>query len=558
MEWPIILAVIIAALIILLPVGFISYLNIAGLYSGTEEARRRRAAARRLVREAVQIIRNKQTLDQSILEVKEAAEEKQAGLEETDDWAMPTPMPGANEAHLVIVGGSAAGIQAAITARRLNAAGKITVIRREQKVVVPCGIPYIFGTLGSVEKNLIPDAAIGDAELVIDEVSSIDREAQTITMAGGRTIDYDKLILATGSQPLVPQLPGKELDNVFTIAKDVASLKRLQQALNKAKDVVVVGGGFIGLELADEYRKLGLNVTVVELLPNCLWLNCDEEFCLTVEKALLKTNVKLACGNGVKSIIGDGRVREVELSSGERLNADLVVLAIGTVSETKLAQQAGLEIGVTKGIKVDPYMRTNDPNIFAIGDCAEKYSLVTGQPAALRLASVATYEARIAVANLFKPCLENKGTVGVFCTKVANVALGVAGLTERAAVEAGINVFIGKASAVDRHPSSMPDAHDLQVKLIFDRQNGRLVGAEACGGGAAIGELTNALAILVQNGATPKDILTSQIGTHPALSASPIAYQTINAAERALVIYNYCKLVSARPMVEEEIAGIKH
>jgi len=563
MQWEFIVALAIALPIILLPAAFIWYLVIVGFYARTKEAQERRAAVRRLVGEAIQIIRNKQTLNRSILEAIEAAEKEQAVSREAEGeeaalpkWVMPTRVPTTEKAELVIVGGSAAGIQAAITAKRLNNnVGKITVIRKESKVLVPCGIPYIFGTLGSAEKNLIPDGAIGDAELVIDEVTSLDRESQRVTTAGGRTIGYDKLILATGSQPVVPPIPGRELGNVYTVEKDVEYLQGLDKALGEAKDVVVIGGGFIGVEFADEFRKRGLNVTIVELLPRCLFLNCDEEFCIRVEEELARANIKTVCGNGVKSILCNGRVSHVELSNGEQLKADLVIMAIGVAPNTRLAQEAGLEIGVTKGIKVDRYMRTSDPDIFAIGDCAEKYSFFTGKPTPLRLASIATHEARIAIANLFEPCVENRGAVGVFGTKVGNVAVGVAGLTEKAAREAGFDVLIGKASAPDRHPGGMPSTQQMQVKLIFDRRSGRILGGEAYGG-ASVGELTNAMAVLVQNGATPEDIRISQVGTHPALTGSPMVYQTTNAAEQALVACY--EAVAKERVTEKRLVGVKH
>jgi NADH oxidase (H2O2-forming) len=540
MEWYVILALVLGISMILLPVAFVWYLVVGGIYSVARETGNRR----RLIRQAAQIVMNREALRGLIHQAIEAAEAKQGipeqGADEQEgievslpEWAMPARTPRIAKADLVIVGGSAAGIQAAITARRLHDVGKITIIRKEHKVLVPCGIPYIFGTLGSAEKNLIPDALLGDAELIVDEVTSIDRKSQTVATAGSKTIGYDKLILATGSQPLVPPIPGKDLGNVFTVRKDIEYLQGLDQELSRAKDVVIIGGGFIGVEFADECRRRGLNVTIVELLPHCLFLNCDEEFCIRMEEELRNGNVRVMCQNGVKSLLGNGHVTEVELASGDRLSTDLVIMAIGIVPNTKLAQEAGLDIGVTKGIRVDRYMRTTDANILAIGDCAEKYSFFTGKPVPLRLASIATHEARMAVSNLFEPRVENRGALGVFSTKVGDVAIGAAGLTEKAAAEAGFDVIIGKADAPDKHPGAMPGAQRLEVKLLFDRKSGSMLGGEACGG-VSVGELTNALAILVQSGATPEDIRTSQIGTHPALSGSPIVYQTTNAAEQAI------------------------
>jgi len=433
---------------------------------------------------------------------------------------------------LVIVGGSAAGVEAAIIGSRQHGIDNITVIRREQKVMVPCGIPYIFGTLGSAEKNILSDTLLGDTELIIDEAVSIDPKAQSIVTAGGKAIGYEKLILATGSQPAAPPIPGRELDNVFTVRKDIEYLQSLERALDYAETVVIIGGGFIGVEFADECKRRGLNVTIVELLPHCLLLNCDEEFCIRAEEELTKRGVKIICGNKVSAILGDHRVKEVELATGERLKADVVIIAIGVAPDTRLAQQAGLEAGDFKGIKVDLYGRTSVPNIFAAGDCAEKSSFFTGKPVGLRLASIAAHEARIAAINLFEPRVENRGAIGVFSTKIGDIAFGAAGLTQRAAMEAGFDIVVGRAGAVDKHPGSMPGAQQLQVKLVFDRMSRRLIGGEASGG-VSVGEVVNIVATAIGNGMTAYQIATLQIGTHPALTASPIAYQLIDAAERA-------------------------
>jgi len=438
------------------------------------------------------------------------------------------------KADVVIVGGSAAGIEAAITARKQYPSKKVIVVRREEKALVPCGIPYIMGTLGSAEKDVMPVALLGDAELIIDEVTSIDREAMSVTTAGGEIIGYDKLILATGSRPAVPPIPGVDLNNVFTIRKEIDYLERLREVLKQAKDVVIVGGGFIGAEFADECRKMGLNVTVVELLEHCLYLNCDEDFCIRIEDKMREVGVQVNTTCRVKSIFGDKSVDYVECEKGLRFKADVVILAIGVVPNIELARDAGLEIGEQKGIWVDQYMITSDPNIFAIGDCAEKFCFFTGKPTATRLASVATREARIAGANLFQSRRRrNQGTIGVFGTMIADTATGVAGLTERAARNLGFDLVIGEAAAVDRHPGSMPGARELRVKLIFDRSSAKIIGGEACGGITA-GEIANVMAQAIAAGMTWDDIAVAQIGTHPALTASPLVYQIVNAAEEAV------------------------
>jgi NADH oxidase (H2O2-forming) len=438
------------------------------------------------------------------------------------------------QADVVIVGGSAAGIEAAITAQKQYPSKKVIVIRREERALVPCGIPYIMGTLGSADKNVMPVTLLGDAELIVDEVTSIDSQAKSVTTAGGETIGYDRLVLATGSRPVVPPIPGANLKNVFTIRKEIDYLEQLQEALKQAKDVVIVGGGFIGAEFADECRKMGLNVTVVELLEHCLYLNCDEDFCIRIEDKMREVGVQVNTTCRVESIAGDKKVDYVECEKGLRFKADVVILAIGVTPNTELARDAGLEIGEQKGIWVDQYMITSDPNIFAIGDCAEKFCFFTGKPTATRLASVATREARIAGANLFQSRRRrNQGTIGVFGTMIADNATGVAGLTERGARELGFDLVIGEAAAVDRHPGTMPGARELRVKLIFDRSSAKLIGGEACGGVTA-GEIANVMAQAISAGMTWDDMAAAQIGTHPALTASPLVYQIVNAAEEAV------------------------
>ena len=439
-----------------------------------------------------------------------------------------------NDAKVVIIGGSAAGVEAAIVAQRHHKVGKITVIREEEKVLVPCGIPYIYGTLGAADKNIIPDAILGNAELVIDKVTSLDRKSQVVTTAGGKTIGYDKLIMATGSLPIVPPILGVDIDNVFSVKKDIKYLQGLENALSQAKNVVVIGGGFIGVELADECRKRELDVTIVEMLPHCLLLACDEEFCTRAEDVLKERGTKVLTEKTAQSIGRNGKAEYIDLSDGQRLRADLVILGIGATPNTEIAQKAGLEIGPQRGIKVDEYMRTSDPNILAAGDCADKVSFFTGKPSGLRLASIATREARLAAINLFEPRRKNEGTMGVFATAIGDMGIGVAGLTERAARQEGFDIIIGEAAAVDKHPGGMPGAKELRIKLIFEKESARLIGGGACGG-VTTGETANIMATAIANRMTADQIANMQVGTHPALTASPIVYQLVNAAEQAFL-----------------------
>jgi NADH oxidase (H2O2-forming) len=436
----------------------------------------------------------------------------------------------------VIIGGSAAGIPAATTVKRHYPNAQIAVIRQEDKVPVPCGIPYIFGTLGSADKNLIPDKAVtgNGATLIVDEATVLDREGHTVTTAEGQTVGYDKMILATGSLPIVPPLPGSDLENVFAVHKDVEYLDMLSQKMETARDVVIIGGGFIGMEMADECRKReNLNVSIVEMLPHCLFLAFDQDLCVRAEKTLIDAGVQVHTQSRAQAILGNGKVEAVELDSGERLPADMVIFGIGARPNVDLAREAGLKLGPLGAIGVDRYMQTSDPDIFAVGDCAEKFSFFTGKPSPLRLASIATAEARIAGANLFELRRENPGAIGVFSTKINGLAMGIAGIGEKAAQAAHIDYVVGQAEAVDKHPGGMPGAQTLRVKLIFRKYSGVLIGGQVCCGDTT-GEFVNLIAALIQARMHADQIATFQMGTHPALTASPIAYQLVNAAEQVL------------------------
>ena len=441
--------------------------------------------------------------------------------------------------NVAIVGGSAAGCVAGITARRHYKEARITIIRQEKEgqVLIPCGIPYIFGTIGAPQKNIIPDALLSNnnIDLIVDEVTSIDREAKSITTSKGDCIGYEKLVLATGSVPVILPIPGANLGNVFFARKDVDYLSTLLKALDEAKDVVVIGGGFIGIEFSDEFRKRGLKVTIVEILPHCLQLVFDEDFCLLAENRLRETGVNVRTNARAEAVLGDKKAEGLQLAGGEKLKTDIVFFGVGVRPNTELAQKAGLQIGGTKGIWVDDYGRTSDKDIFAIGDCAEKRSFFTQKPSALKLASIATNEARIVGANLFELKRRNEGVIGSFATIVGGLALGQAGLTETAARDAGFDFVTGEATATDKHPGTMPDTKQLRVKLVFEKATGEILGAQICGG-LTVGETTNILATLIQRRVKTEELVTWQMGTHPVLTPSPVVYPILDAAEAALAL----------------------
>jgi NADH oxidase (H2O2-forming) len=438
---------------------------------------------------------------------------------------------------VVVVGGSAAGITAAITSRRHYPDKNVLLVRQEEQVLIPCGIPYTFGTVGGPENNLIPDGVLqkNEIELLVDAVVDVDPQEHTVETAGGEMIGYERLILATGSVPIVPPIPGSDKDNIFAVKKDVSHLTQLCQAVDKASDLAIVGCGFIGVEIAEECRRRheGVNIRIVEMLRHCLQLVYDEAFCVRAEETLRGEGVELLLDEKVESFLGDGRVAGIRLASGNEVAADVVIMGIGAAANTVLAKRAGLEIGPGHGIEVNRYMQTSDPSIFACGDCADKVSFFDGKPSGLKLASIATMEARIAGANLFGPRRVNMGVIGVYSTLLGDTAFAAAGLTESLAREKGYRIIVGQAEAVNRHPGCMPGAEMMSVKLIFEAGSRVLLGGQVSGAKSG-GELINAISACINQRMTADDIATFQTGTHPALTASPIAYQLVNAAEMAI------------------------
>jgi NADH oxidase (H2O2-forming) len=447
------------------------------------------------------------------------------------------------QADVVVIGGSAAGIPAAITARRHYPEKSIILIRKEKQVLIPCGIPYIFGTLGKPENNLIPDSVLqnNNIELIADEAKELqakelDPKEKKVVLASGESVLYDKLILATGSSPSVLPIPGFDKKNVYTIKKDVQYLQNLLNALKNVKNLVILGCGFIGVEFADECKKnRDINVTIVETLDQCLQIVFGEgacKCCQEIEDYLAQKGITIITGTSIAEILGDESITAVRLSNGKEIQADALIVGVGVSPNVDLAQKAGLAVDKW-GIVVDTTMRTSDPNIFACGDCASKFSFFTGKPSSLRLASIATTEARIAGANLYEISRKNPGVIGVFSTALGNLTVAIAGMSEKGAKQCGFEVVTGEAEAPDRHPAGMPGASKMWVKLVFNKVNGELIGG-AVKGGPSAGELINTISACIQNRMRANDIAIFQTGTHPAVTASPIVYPLVTVAEMAL------------------------
>ncbi|MGC8703850.1 MAG: FAD-dependent oxidoreductase [Athalassotoga sp.] len=434
---------------------------------------------------------------------------------------------------VVVVGGGAAGIGFVSTALATYPKKKIVMIKKEKDTLVPCGIPYTISTLDKVESDIMSTKGIesAGAEVLNDIVTKIDPKAKKVFTASGKEFEYDKLVLATGSMPIVPKIPGVDLKNVFTVPKDIKQIKVLKEALSNSKKVVVVGAGFIGMEVSDELRRAKKDVTIIEALDRVLPVAFDPEFSEEARKIMEDEGIKIKTSSKVKEILGHGEVEGVLLESGERVDADVVILSIGYRAENTLAKEAGLSIGISGGIWTDEYMRTSEMDVFAIGDCAEHKDFFTRRANRLMLASVAAFDARIAAANLYnlKLIRQIKGDLNIFSTSVGGVIFAASGLDETDAKNGGFDVEIGIANSVDRHPATLPDTSKVKVKLIFSRSSGVLIGCQMMGG-KSIGEMINIVGTAIQGGMTVADIASLQIGTHPLVTASPVVYPVITAA----------------------------
>jgi NADH oxidase (H2O2-forming) len=434
---------------------------------------------------------------------------------------------------VLVIGGSAGGILAATTCKKVYKDKEVVLVRKTNTVMVPCGIPYIFGTLNDTGKNRIPDTMITNpgCELIISEAIKLDAEAHLVSLSNGDSIQYDKLVLATGSNPIIPKfIPGYDLGSIYAVYKSEDYLADLLVKIAPMKDIVVVGGGFIGVEFAEQLRKLGKNITLVEMQDQCLQQAFDNEICSVAEDELKANGIVIKTGVKVAKFSGEKFVTAVELSNGEILKTDGVLLGMGVVPNTLLANEAGLRLDQRGAIMVDEYMRTSAKDIFAVGDCADKKCFFTGKSMPVLLASTATMEAKVAAANLFglRYIRENRGTISAFSTKIFSKTLASAGIGERRALEEGFEIVVGKFATMDKHPGSLPGSAKIELKLIFVKTSGVLIGAQIIGG-ESIGEMINILSLAIQKGLTANELNTFQTATHPLVTASPIAYP-INAA----------------------------
>ena len=440
---------------------------------------------------------------------------------------------------VVIIGGVAGGASAAARIRRLDEQAEIVMFEKGPHVSFSnCSLPfYLSGVVQDSKRLLMMNPDSFETKYNIDarvnsEVISINRDEKTVTvkhvLTGEQTTEsYDKLILSPGASPIVPKLAGTDLPHVFTV-RNVVDIERLQNAIveNDAKSIAVIGGGFIGVEVAENLRLAGRAVSLVEFAPQIL-TPFDEDMVQILHKEMVDQGVNLIVGDGLQEI----SPTNITLNSGKQIEADIVVLAIGVRPETSLAAEAGLEIGETGAIKVNQNYQTTDPDIYAVGDAIEVYHRLMNKPTRLALAGPAQRQARAAANHIYGIPATNKGVIGSSSIQVFDYAAASTGLNERTAKQIGMPVDAVYVIAPDK-VGLMPSSNPLHFKLIYEVPTGRIIGAQAIGKGNADKRI-DVIATLISMNGTLEDLKELELSYSPMFST---AKDVVNLA--ALVATN--------------------
>jgi len=416
--------------------------------------------------------------------------------------------------RIVIVGGVAGGASAATRARRLDERARIVLFERGPDVsFANCGLPYyVGGVIAPRDKLLVSTAAKLRARFAIDvrtrcEVTAIDRARKVVRFRAADGAEgeeaYDVLILSPGAAPLRPPLPGIDHAGVMVL-RSLQDVDRIRGAVDAgARRAVVVGAGFIGLEVVENLVHRGVSTTLVELQDQIL-PPFDREVTTPLVTAVREAGVEVLLGESAEAFEPDGAGIAVRLASGRRLPADLVILGIGVRPENALAVAAGLETGPRGGIRVDAAMRTSDPAILACGDCVETRDAITGGPAQVPLAGPANRQGRIAADTACARPAAYRGTQGTAIVGAFGRTMAMTGASEKALLRAG-TPFARAWVHPAHHASYYPGAEPMSLKLLFSPQGGRLLGAQAVGG-PGVDKRIDVIAVAIQAGMTAFDL----------------------------------------------------
>lgn len=441
---------------------------------------------------------------------------------------------------VIVIGGGPAAVSFIRTLRGLYPEKRVLVIRKSRKAIIPCAIPYLVNRLKGVDNIVVTDDIYSElsVDMIIDEVVEINRNLRIVKTKGKHEFRYGKLVIATGASPIGIPVSGMNLKNVVLVSKEYDDLKEAYEVLSKSRRIVIIGAGFVGLEFADDLAD-GREISVVEALDEALPLSFDREFGALARGELESKGVKFYLGRTVSKIIGHRKVEKVVLSDGTELEADAVLVSVGVRPNSELAVKAGLNVDEYGHIVVDSCMRTNDPNIFAIGDVAQKRDFIFSKPIKAYFAHLAIMDGFIAAMNIFSPgkTYSRRGVLPVFATKVGNITLAAAGVIEKTANDTGIETIPVTFSVENRHPGNLPDAKKILFKALFEKETLRLIGAQIAGPESVV-ETINMAAYAIELELTAYEIIGLQYATHPLLTSSPSNQPLRRAAYEAIILKN--------------------
>ena len=437
----------------------------------------------------------------------------------------------AEHRRVLIVGGVAGGASCATRLRRLDESSEIVIFDRGPFVsFANCGLPYyVGGVIRDEARLLLATPELFRERFRIDvrvesEVVALDRahsEIEVRETATGRSSRerYDVLVLAAGAAPLRPPLPGIDLPGIFAL-RTIPDSRRMREWIDAraARRAVIVGGGFIGLEMAENLAQRGLAVTVVEMAPHVL-PPFDAEMTEEIHDHLRRHNVSLRLADGVASFEAQEGGLLVRTSGGARLDADLVVLAIGVRPETTLARSAGLAIGGLGGVRVDEQMRTSDPAIWAVGDMVEVRDFVTGEWSLIPLAGPANRQGRLAAESIAGRPRPFRGVQGTAVCGLFGLTAALTGATEKSLKRAGISDYERVYLHPGHHVAYYPGARPIHFKLLFARETGRVLGAQAVGE-EGVEKRIDAVSMAIQKGATVFDLEDAELCYAPQFGAA--------------------------------------
>lgn len=430
----------------------------------------------------------------------------------------------------LIVGGVAGGATTAARLRRLDEQAEIIMFERGEYIsYANCGLPYYVGNVITERDRLFVQTPESfKARLNVDvrvqqEVIGIDRKNKSVTVrnADGSeyTETYDKLVLSPGAEPLRPPIPGIQDEVIFTM-RNVPDTDRIKDYVDthKVRHAVIVGAGFIGLEMAENLHHKGIRVTIVEMAEQVM-TPLDYEMAAVVHQHLKTKNVEFYLKDAVNSFVREKSGLQVRLKSGRSLPTDMVILSIGVRPDSKLAEDAGLELGINRGIKVNEYLQTSDPEIYALGDAIVYPNPITGVESHTYLAGPANKQGRLVADNIVKGNVKTyKGSISTAIAKVFDLTVGATGVSEKVLRKAGIP-YISSIIHASSHAGYYPDALPLTIKIVFNPTDGKLLGGQIVGFDG-VDKRTDMLAHILKHGETIYDMQEIEHAYAPPFSSA--------------------------------------